>query len=197
MSTDKRRINQHIENLSSADDEVSNRAKVLLMRHYGNRALDELIECCSHVNPAVRFRAVWALGHTQDSRAYETILRLIDDEDEAVRYDATLALGILGDERAIVPLVDIWLGDDQKRPAVDAISKMGLKAFSAVEGVLKFGYPHARWSAVAVLGSFSQEFADVRSMELLQESLNDKDSDVRAHAEYWLQELGLLHTPRV
>src|SRR5438067_9894688 len=111
-AAEKKRIERHIANLDSLDEEVSARAQGYLIRYYGARAKDQLIGACGHPNPVVRFRAVWALGYAKDSEAYETILRLCGDPDEGVRYDATIALGILGDGRAIEPLSQMLLSND-------------------------------------------------------------------------------------
>jgi HEAT repeat protein len=138
----------------------------------------------------VRYRAVWALGYTHEPRAYETILRLTDDPDEGVRYDATIALGILGDQRAIKPLTQMCLKEDATRPAADGLSRMGLKATSALIELLRQGGPNVRWSAVQVLGNFAKEFGDRRSIELVQACVNDPDPEVRENAAFWLNDIG-------
>lgn len=188
-TVEKRRINQHIANLNSPDGKVSVRAEGYLIRYYGSRALQPLLEACDHSNPVVRFRAVWALGYTHDPRAYETLLRLTDDPDEGVRYDATIALGILGDERAIEPLKQICLRNDVSRPAGMAFHRMGVRSVPALTELLHQGNPEVRWSVTQVLGNFAQEFSDQRSIELLQVAANDPDPAVRENAEFWLEEI--------
>lgn len=189
-TVEKRRIHQHITNLNSPDEKVSVRAQGYLIRYYGSRALQPLLEACDHSNPVVRFRAVWALGYTHDPRAYETILRLTEDPDEGVRFDATIALGILGDERAIEPLKQIFLRNDVSRQAAGmGFDRMGVKSVPALIELLEQGNPEVRLSVTQVLGGFAQDFSDQRSIELLQVAANDPDPAVRENAEFWLEEI--------
>jgi HEAT repeat protein len=188
---ERHRIRRHIENLDSADEDVSSRAEAYLIRHYGVRALGELLEACRHPNPVVRFRAASALGHTGDPRAYDTLLRLTDDPDESVRYDATVALGVLGDMRALPALVRMCLSNDVTRPAAMALRKLGLEALPAVEEVLRQGDADSRWSAMQVVGGFAEEYRDERCIELLQKCLQDADPSVRSDAAFWLEEIAL------
>jgi HEAT repeat protein len=191
MSREKRRIRRHIDNLNSPDKDVSARAEGYLLRYYGARALDELIEACSHENPVVRYRAVWVLGYTHDARAFETILKLTDDTHEGVRYDATVALGILGDTRATEPLMRMWLANDETRPAGMAFGRMGVQAIPAVESILESGSPEVRWSATQVLGNFAQDHGDKQSIGILYKCLADPDPSVRENARFWIDEIGL------
>jgi HEAT repeat protein len=181
--------------LNSADEDVSSKAEMYLMRYYGARALDELIGACNHSNPVVRFRAVWALAHTKDPRIYETILRLTDDPDERVRYDATLAFGVLGDMRAVPQLMRMWPEHDETRPAAEAISKLGVKTLPAVEKVHRGGDVELRREAVNVIGGFAKNDGNKRAIKLLRASLNDPDSIVREDARYWLEEIGIMQRP--
>lgn len=191
VQDEKRRIRRHIENLGSGDDTVSSRAERTLIRSYGARALEELIEACTHPNPVVRFRTVWILGHTGDDRAYDAILRLTDDADERVRYDATLALGVLANGHALAPLTRFCLEHDPSRPGADALARMGLKALPAVKEVLRQGDAETRHSAVNVLGHFACEHGDARSVRLLRKSLHDPDPEVCEDAAWWLSEAGM------
>jgi HEAT repeat protein len=186
---EKRRINQHIINLNSPDPKVSARAEGYLIRYYGARALEPLLEACHHPNPVVRFRAVWALAYTHDPRAYETLLRLTDDPDEGVRYDATIALGILGDDRAIEPLIQMHSRHDATRPGGMAFRRLGLVSVPGLLDVLRRGNPAVRWSVVQVLGDFAEAFGDQRCIELLHDCRNDPDSMVRENTELWLNEI--------
>jgi HEAT repeat protein len=183
MVGDKRtmaRIRRHIDNLNSPDEAVSSRAEGYLMRYYGARALEPLIEACDHPNPVVRFRALWALAHTRDRLAYDTILRLMDDPDERVRYDATVALGVLGDLRAVEPLAEPLLRDDETRPAVMAFIRLGPATIPAMEEILRKGNARARWQAIQVLGNFDDE----RALALIQQYRDDPDASVREHADH-------------
>jgi HEAT repeat protein len=184
-----RRIKHHITNLNSPVEKVSSRAEDYLIRYYGSRASEQLMEACLHPNPVVRFRAVWALGYTHDPQAYETILHLMDDHEETVRYDATLALGILGDERAIEVLTRILLSNDETRPAADALSRMGIKAVPALMVALDQGDSPVRWSALQVLGNLAKDFGDVGCIESLQAYANDPDAMVGDNTAFWLDEI--------
>jgi HEAT repeat protein len=72
----QQRMTKHINDLDSADENVSARAEGYLIRYYGAKALEPLIVACSHSNPQVRFRSAWILGHTHDPRAFDPLLRL-------------------------------------------------------------------------------------------------------------------------
>jgi HEAT repeat protein len=183
------RISRHIENLNSDDEQVSSRAGRYLIRYYGVRALDYLLEVCNHRNPVVRFRAAWALGHTGAPEAFEALLRLTDDPDERVRYDATMALGVLGDMRAAKPLFDMWLLADVSRPAPVAIMTLGVKALPFVEKALQEGSAGMRHTAVLVLWTYVTDDGSTRAIELLKGSLDDPDSDVRETAKLLLEEI--------
>jgi len=188
ISTDSwRRIAGHIERLADLDQKVSFRAERRLIR-FGSKAVPQLLAAADSPDPQMRFRVAWALGHTRDPRALETLLRLTDDPDEGVRYDATVALGVLGDERAIGPLIRMWMMNDASRPAAMALSQLGPITLPAIEEVLVDANADLRHSAVNVIGQFVEQFGDERSMVLLRGFAEDPESDVRADAEFWLEE---------
>jgi len=185
-----KRIKEHIANLGSPDEKVARRAEGLLIRCYGSRALESLIEACSDANVQVRDRAVWALGKTHDSRAYETILCLTTDSEGYVRYDAAMALGVLGDERAIGPLIALMQKPDDQH-CVDSAAAMGLNrlgrtAVPALLDVLQNGANLARRLAADVLGGIG----DKRAVEPLTGLLCDSDKDVRIVAVEALAQIG-------
>lgn len=186
---ESRRIQRHIENLNNEDQKVSSNAERYLIRYYGVRALEPLLESCRHPNPVVRFRAAWALGYTQDPRAYEAILQLTDDPDDGVRYDATIALGILGDERGIEPLTRVFLAHDPSRPGALGFSQIGLKTVPVLEELLRNGDPRVRQRAINVIGGFANDHEDTHCIELLESCANDSDPIIRAEAEFWLEEI--------
>ena len=186
MNRAQARIQQHIANLASPNLETASRAERYLIRYYGVRAFDQLVEACSDPNPCVRFRAVWALAYTHDSRAYETIVRLTDDEDERVRYDATIALGILGDVRAIEHLKQVWLLNDETRPAYSGMVKFRLQALPALAELLRHPDPDIRHPAVNVIGGLACETNDAGCIELLETCLDDPDPETRSDVEFWL-----------
>lgn len=185
-SRQQRRIRYHIENLANADGEASCRAERCLIRYYGARALEPLIEMCEHSIPAARYRAAWALGHTNDPRAFETLVRLTNDPDESVRYDATVALGILGDPRALTPLAEMLRLEDASRPAAYALARLGLQSIPTLERLLADSNACVRLSVVNVLGGFAEEVHDPRSIELLRSIAGDPDEHVRTDVAYWL-----------
>lgn len=177
-----KRIKEHVANLGNSEGEIARRAEDSLIRYYGSRALESLIEACSDANVQVRDRAVWALGKTRDPRAYETILRLTTDPEGYVRYDAAIALGVLGDERAIVPLIALMQEPDEQH-CVDSAAAMGLDrlgqpAVPALLDVLQNSANKARRLAASVLGGIG----DRRAVEPLAELLSDSDKDMRLAA---------------
>lgn len=135
-----RRIQRHVANLAYADNDVAMRAGQTLIRTYGPRALEPLLESCRHPSAQVRFLAVWALAHTRDPRALESILRLTADRDPRVRYDAVMGLGVHGDARGLPTLLE-WVqqpddGNDTAGAAAMALVRMGEVAIPAVERLL-------------------------------------------------------------
>ena len=123
----RRRINRHIANLGSVEENVAQKAESRLLR-FGKKAVGQLIGVVSSDNPQVRFRAVYLLGKSGDPQVLSVTLRFIDDPDETVRYDAVMALGYLGDRRAIPVLEEIAL--HREDPAcVASAACMALKTF--------------------------------------------------------------------
>lgn len=175
----KRRIGQHIANLNDPDNKVSSNAEWYLIRYYGIRAFEPLVEACSHPNPIVRLRAAWVLGHTHDPRAYETILRLTEDPDGKVRYDAAIALGILGDIRSVASLIALMSSPDDQS-CIDSAAAMGLvrlgrPAVSSLLPLLQSGTPSLRRMAASVLGGIGDDVA----IEPLATLLSDDEPDAR------------------
>src|ERR1700722_5011785 len=82
----KKRIARHIQNLNNCDNEIACRAETSLIRYYGARAIDQLLEVVDHPNPAVRWRAAWTLAHTREPRLFDVILNLGSDPEGDVRY---------------------------------------------------------------------------------------------------------------
>jgi HEAT repeat protein len=187
MTRADKQIQQHIENLDSADFDTSCRAEGYLIRYYGSRALVPLIWACGNPNATVRFRAVWALGQTLDPRAYEIILRLIDDPDQRVRYDATIALGILGDLRALEPLRRATLLEDVSRPGYEGLYRLGLAAVPIFEELLQSESPHNRHVAINCLGNLAEDTGDSHCLDLLRKHLDDPDWGTKEDARFWLE----------
>jgi HEAT repeat protein len=185
-----KRIQRHIGNLGSPDEDVAKRAEGCLMTYYGARALDLLTEACTHSNPEVRFRAASILGHTRDPRAYKTLVRLTRDADHRVRYDAAIALGILGDTRAIKPLVALMTKRDDKTSVDNAAARglchLGTAATPAVLPLLKSRKAHIRMAAADVLGGIG----DRRAIQPLTVLLADKDPWTRIAGVEALAEIG-------
>ncbi len=192
MTRVQRRIAFHIANLASPDPKVSMRGEWNLIRFYGGKATQELIAACASPNPTVRVRAVWCLGLAKDPAAYETILALTDDPDERVQYDAVLALGELGDPRAIEPLYRMALEDDETRPAVGGLWRLGFPALEAVERLYRNGKELTRHAAVNCAGGMAEmEHCHERCVALLRAACNDPVGSIRSDAHYWLKELGI------
>lgn len=180
------RIQQHIANFADPDSVISSRAERYLIRWYGVRAFEPLLEACSHPLPQVRFRAAWALGCTQDPRAYEPLLRLLDDPDPGVRYDAAIALGILRDVRCIAPLLALVCQtpreDGLDDGAAMGLTQMGEQAVPTLTEALPSAPSAARRTIASVLGRIGTEDALAALLKLRE----DKDENVRiAATEAW------------
>src|ERR1700722_6997736 len=121
----KKRIARHIQNLNNCDNEIACRAETSLIRYYGARGIDQLLEVVDHPNPAVRGRAAWTLAHTREPRLFDVILNLCSDPEGDVRYDSAVALGILGDGRAVAPLIALMSAEDEVS-SVDGAAADGL-----------------------------------------------------------------------
>lgn len=184
-----RRIRRHIERMGDADIQVSYQAMSYLIRYYGVRALDDLIEASYSVNPITRYRAAWALGHTHDPRAFEPLLRLTEDPDPAVRYDTTVALGILGDPRVIEVLIALARRKHHDWPAFYAFSKLGLPALPVMENLLREPDADLRGGALDVLAGLVEKHRDPHCLELVRSCLGDPDARLREEARDWLAEL--------
>lgn len=176
------RIQQHIANLVDPDSVVSSRAERYLIRWYGVRALQPLLEACSHPLPQVRFRAAWTLGYIQDPRAYEPILRLLDDPEPSVRYDAAISLGVLGDARGIAPLLALVCQapreDGLDGGAAMGLTRMGEPVVSALIEALQSAPSHAKMTIAYVLGHIRSENAIATLLKLKE----DADENVRIAA---------------
>ena len=183
------RIRRHIENFANPDLHVSSMAERYMLRHYGVRAIDQLIKACDHTNPMTRLRAAWVLGYTKDPRAYGPILRLTEDPNERVRYDATVALGILGDKRGLQHLLRMYWEDDDTRPAWLAFQKCGPPALPVLKRLLRNRDSSVRVNALNILGDIALNFCDPECLELLKKQLNDPDPEIRADTEFWLGEI--------
>jgi HEAT repeat protein len=59
----------------------------------------------------------------------------------------------------------------------------------ALQEVLRRGEGPVRWSAVQVLGNFAKHDRDARATQLLKQSLEDPDPEVRENARWWLEEI--------
>lgn len=188
----QRRIRRHIENLGHPDQELAAHAEAYLIRYYGMRALDDLIEATRSDNPHTRFRAAWVLGYTRDPRAFEPLVPLVEDPDPVVRYETTIALGILGDPRVVPILTELARRNHEDWPAFYAFSKLGRPAIPVMEEFLREPDPVLRRGAVDTLGGLAEDDGEVHCMELIQACLQDPEPDVRADAHFWLTELGLV-----
>jgi HEAT repeat protein len=188
----QRRIRRHIENLGHSDQELAAHAEAYLIRYYGVRALDDLIEATRSDNAMTRFRAAWVLGYTHDPRAFESLVSLVEDPDSVVRYETTIALGILGDPRVVPVLTELARRNHEDWPAFYAFSKWGRPAIPVMEELLRESDPALRHGALNVLGGFAQEYADAHCVQLVRSCLQDPEPSIRSDAHYWLEELGLV-----
>lgn len=188
----QRRIRRHIENLGHPDQELAAHAEAYLIRYYGVRALDDLIEATRSDNAMTRFRAAWVLGYTHDPRAFEPLVPLVEDPDPVVRYETTIALGILGDPRVVPILTELARRNHEDWPAFYAFSKLGRPAIPAMEELLREPHPALRHGALDVLGGLAKEDRDGHCLELVRACLQDPEPIIRSDARYWLESSGLV-----
>lgn len=195
----QKRIARHIAALNSPDTEgiqkdAAFRAQSYLIRYYGARALEPLLEVTYHLNPVVRYRAAHALGYAKDARALDTLLRLTRDPVGEVRYDAAMALGVLGDERAIDPLIALMSTSDLENcvdsAAATALMRLGKPAIPALLALLQNGLPDTRVRSMTanVLGGIGDE----RAIDVLAGLLSDDDADMRIAGVEALGAIGTL-----
>lgn len=186
------RIEHHIQSLGEPDQKISARAEALLIRHYGARAANELVQACSHQNPIVRLRAGWALAHTGDPRALSALLVLTEDADDCVRYDSTIALGIVGGPDALQHVVRLWMLQDESLPAAMALMRWGDEALKVAADALSHPSAAIRLDALAILGGI----ADPSANSLIQQHIDDPDPDVREEAKFQIGERPLNQRPQ-
>lgn len=189
-----RRIDGHIHALDSAGKKAAWRAKRILIRYYGVKALESLITASSHTSAQVRSYVVAVLAQTHDSDAYQTILQLSQDTDERVAYNAAIALGTLGDARALEPLVALLCRMESKHhvecAAAIGLGQFGKKAVSSLLPLLDHPNTKVRLLAISVLGKIHDE----STQEILAHLLKDQNEEIRMAGILALSQFGNAHS---
>jgi len=161
----RERIAYHISNFADPEVKIACRAEGFLIRCYGDRALDQLVEACQHDDPKVRWRAAWTLGQIGNAEAFEAILNATSDPVSFVRFEAAWALGILGDPRAIEPLVNLVFSPDPLKPsfaAIQGLCELGDLAIPAVSCFIDHPDNEIRFTAISLIdkiksGAYTQD----------------------------------------
>lgn len=91
----------------------------------GPRAVELLVEALEDPDASVRLAAAGILRTAGGPAATEDLARTLTDADASVRREAALALAERGDPRALEPLLESVLHDQNQRPAVVALGKLG------------------------------------------------------------------------
>jgi HEAT repeat protein len=149
-------------------------------------------------DPDRRAEAARKAGESGNNAAVPKLAEALDDEDSTVRAAAADALGCLGDVRAIEPLSRLLssrirsarhrhaAGGDDRRAAVDALSKFGDSAVDPLVAALQTDDRDLRKAVVVALG----ELGCARAAGALIDRLADARSEVRKAAAHALAALG-------
>ncbi len=159
-----------------------------------HRSVFPLLECLNNKNDhyKVRLSCADALGRLGDRYAVVSLINVVSDEEEKsvyIRESAAAALGMLGDVRAAESLVSILETKSGimdkfsylKERVIEALGKLNFnndRVFRALKNSLSDENPQVRINAIEAL----MEYDDVRSIELIEKMLEDKDEDVARNA---------------
>ncbi len=196
---DKRAINEVLMLLRQQDDEQYNtgadtiplRCSAIwtLGRLRAVEALDKLIQiaCSASQDERVRCAAIWALGQICDERAVDALLPLLNERELLLRVAVVWALGNIGNRRCIEALLEAVDAEEQEVHdlAIDGLEKIGVSALPHLLEVVaaQRNMGGVDYSLLCLLG----QLGGTKAINLLVESLEDQDVDMRKLA---LQELG-------
>lgn len=153
----------------------------------GESATPFIIEALlHHTNPVVRRAAGKTLTLIGDPTAVPSLVyALLNDEDTVVKGSVVGALARTG-EASVTALLDILADpvhpESTKGHAAWALAFIGPEAAPYLENAIKSDSIDVRCAAVGAIAHLAQDKGDERAYQILLETLNDKDSNVRTEA---------------
>jgi bilin biosynthesis protein len=153
----------------------------------GKPAVDLLIEALlHHPNVVVRRAAGKTLTLIADPKAVPHLISaVLNDEDTVVQGSAMGALARTG-ETAVPPLLEILASPDSseshKGHAAWALAFIGSKAEDKLYAAYNSDSPEVRGAVVGAIAKVAEENRQERALNLLVQSLNDDDVNVRSEA---------------
>lgn len=86
-----------------------------------------------------RYLAIFSIGKSKEEQAFKFLLSLLEDDNPEIRHDAVLSLGaIRKDKRAVIPLIKLFLMDDNSMvqlSVIEAFMELNVKARGYDEGI--------------------------------------------------------------
>ncbi|MBI4678455.1 MAG: HEAT repeat domain-containing protein [Elusimicrobia bacterium] len=149
----------------------------------GRDALKLLVGSCSHKDPEVRLEVAKAFGELGNSSAVRLLARMLKDKNLYVRLEAAYSMQILGDDRGFKEIASLV---NAPRPPAPAPPAQAVKAPNPAEELAAIKRNKARAAAVEKLGLIG----GVRSVEILEKTLNDPSDLVRDATSVALAKLG-------
>lgn len=141
-----------------AQDEETRLIAVQILLKEGKNAIPILTEALlSNPYKDVRIKIASGLGDTKfknDKVVAQTLIKALEDREKDVRANAATSLKNLGVDKSLIPML--------------------------VNAMKTNPYPDVKASLAEVIGKYGQE--DVRALQALSSTLNDKDSGVRIQA---------------
>ncbi|GAB4550436.1 MAG: HEAT repeat domain-containing protein [Pleurocapsa sp.] len=153
----------------------------------GKPAVDLLIQALlNNPNVVVRRAAGKTLTLIEDPKAVpHLIYSLLHDEDTVVQGSAIGALARTG-EAAVPPLLEVLASPDSsesnKGHAAWALAFIGSKAEEKLYQAYNSDSPEVRGAVVGAIAKVAEENRQERALNLLVQSLNDDDANVRSEA---------------
>jgi HEAT repeat protein len=151
-----------------------------------NLSLEKLITSLKDNNWGIRMNAAKTLVEIGEP-AVENLINSLEDNDWQVRWYAAEILGEIGDVRGIKPLIKL-LNDNNN--GVQSNSSIALiKIGKPCVDILIDNLNSKEWQIREHITEILGEIGDVRSIEPLTKSLNDKNGDVRMAAEISIEKI--------
>lgn len=157
--------------------------------------LTELINQLGRSDREQKIKAIETLGQLGEPKALGSLVRTLQkhEDDPEIKEVICDALGDLGDLRAVSPLISHLRDEDEdvRAAAFSALYNIGHKQANSLPDQLDwesgFADPTAELTQVAWQ-------IDFEAIKILQNSLNDKDFEVRIGAIYTLGQLGVMNS---
>ncbi|MGK7921245.1 MAG: HEAT repeat domain-containing protein [Trichodesmium sp.] len=153
----------------------------------GEPATPFLLEAlANHSNVVVRRAAAKTLTLIADPKTIPQLIQsFLNDEDTVVQGSSVGALARMG-EAGVLPLLDILgspdIPESAKGHAAWALSFIGAKGKKYLEQAIKNDSPVVRSGVVGAIAKVVAEEPEADLLDILVNSLNDPDSDVRCEA---------------